>query len=133
MAALFIRWIILTISIIAASYLLDGIHVRDFVSAFLAAALLGVLNVLLRPVLIILTLPITILSLGLFMFVINAMLLAMVSGVVPGFVVQGFWAAIFGSLIISGVSWLLNSFIIDRGRIQRVDYVDLKKKGDRWE
>jgi putative membrane protein len=133
MTALFIRWIILTVSIIAASYLLDGIHVRDFVSAFLAAALLGVLNVLLRPILIILTLPITILSLGLFMFVINAMLLAMVSGVIPGFDVQGFWAAVFGSLIISGISWLLNSFIIDRGRIQRVDYVDLKKKGDRWE
>ncbi|MBN2255533.1 MAG: phage holin family protein [Deltaproteobacteria bacterium] len=133
MTALFIRWIILTVSIIAASYLLEGIHVRDFVSAFLAAALLGVLNVLLRPILIILTLPITILSLGLFMFVINAMLLAMVSGVIPGFDVQGFWAAVFGSLIISGISWLLNSFIIDRGRIQRVDYVDLKKKGDRWE
>jgi len=124
---------VLTLSIIIASYFLDGIHVRDFFSAFLAAAVLGVLNVLLRPILIILTLPITIFSLGLFMFVINAFLLAMVSGVIPGFEVHGFWTAVFGALIISIINWLLSSFIIQRGRIQRVDYVDLKKKGDRWE
>jgi putative membrane protein len=86
MATLFIRWLILTVSILVASYFLDGIHVRDFFSAFLAAAVLGVLNVLLRPILIILTLPITIVSLGLFMFVINAFLLAMVSGVIVGFI-----------------------------------------------
>jgi len=133
MATILIRWMVLTLSIIIASYFLDGIHVRDFFSAFLAAAVLGVLNVLLRPVLIILTLPITIFSLGLFMFVINAFLLAMVSGVIPGFEVHGFWTAVFGALIISIINWLLSSFIIQRGRIQRVDYVDLKKKGDRWE
>ncbi len=133
MVAIFIRWIILTLSIMIASYFLDGIYVRDFFSAFLAAAVLGVLNVLLRPILIILTLPITIVSLGLFMFVINAFLLAMVSGVISGFEVHGFWTAVFGALIISFVNWLLSSFIIQQGRIQRVDYVDLKKKGDRWE
>ena len=133
MATILIRWMVLTLSIIIASYFLDGIHVRDFFSAFLAAAVLGVLNVLLRPILIILTLPITIFSLGLFMFVINAFLLAMVSGVIPGFEVHGFWTAVFGALIISIINWLLSSFIIQRGRIQRVDYVDLKKKGDRWE
>ncbi|HEU18363.1 MAG TPA: phage holin family protein [Deltaproteobacteria bacterium] len=133
MVTILIRWMVLTLSIIIASYFLDGIHVRDFFSAFLAAAVLGVLNVLLRPILIILTLPITIFSLGLFMFVINAFLLAMVSGVIPGFEVHGFWTAVFGALIISIINWLLSSFIIQRGRIQRVDYVDLKKKGDRWE
>ncbi len=133
MAALFIRWVILTLSILFASYLLDGIHVRNFISAFLAAAVLGVLNALFRPILIILTLPITIFSLGLFMFVINAFLLAMVSGVIPGFEVHGFWTAVFGALIISFINWLLSSFIVERGRIHRVDYVDLKKKGDRWE
>jgi putative membrane protein len=60
-------------------------------------------------------------------------MLMMVSGVVSGFEVHGFWTAVFGSLIISIISWLLNSFISDRGRVERLDYIDLKKRGDRWE
>jgi putative membrane protein len=130
---LLLRWLILTVAIIVASYLLEGIHVSGFFPAFFAAALLGILNALFRPVLILLTLPINILSLGLFTFVINALMLVMVSGVVSGFEVHGFWTAVFGSLIISIISWLLNSFISDRGRVERLDYIDLKKKGDRWE
>jgi len=130
---LLIRWIILTVAIIVASYLLEGIHISSFFSAFLAAAILGILNALFRPVLLILTLPINILTLGLFTFIINALMLKMVSGVIPGFEVYGFWTAVFGSLIISIVSWLLNSFISDRGRIERIDFIELKKKGDRWE
>jgi putative membrane protein len=130
---LLLRWLILTSGIIIASYLLEGIHVSGFFSAFLAAALLGILNALFRPILILLTLPINILSLGLFTFVINALMLMMVSGVISGFEVHGFWTALLGSLIISIISWLLNSFISDRGRVERLDYIDLKKKGDRWE
>ncbi len=134
MVGLFIRWLILTVAIIVASYLLDGIHVRDFFSAFLAAAALGILNALFRPLLIILTLPINILSLGLFTFVINALLLKMASGIISGFDVHGFWTAVFGSLIISLISWLLTSFINERGHVEYVDHIDLKKKdGDRWE
>lgn len=130
---LLLRWLILTLGIIIASYLLEGIHVSGFVPAFFAAALLGILNALFRPVLILLTLPINILSLGLFTFVINALMLMMVSELVSGFEVHGFWTAVFGSLIISIISWLLNSFISDRGRVERLDYIDLKKRGDRWE
>jgi putative membrane protein len=130
---LLLRWLILTVAIIVASYLLEGIHVSGFFPAFFAAALLGILNALFRPVLILLTLPINILSLGLFTFVINALMLVMVSGIISGFEVHGFWTAVFGSLIISIISWLLNSFISDRGRVERLDYIDLKKKGDRWE
>ena len=128
-----IRWLILTVAIIVASYLLEGIHISGFFSAFFAAAALGILNALFRPVLILLTLPINILTLGLFTFIINALMLKMASGVIPGFEVYGFWTAVFGSLIISVVSWLLNTFISDRGRVERVDYIDLKRKGDRWE
>ena len=118
-------------AILSAAYLLDGIEVRGFTSAFFAAAVLGILNAVLRPVLIILTLPLNILSLGLFTFVINAFLLKMASGVIPGFEVHGFWPALFGSLIISLVSWLLCSWINDRGR---VEVIDLKKRsGNRWE
>lgn len=125
------RWLILTFAIMVASYLLEGIHVSGFFSAFFAAALLGILNAIFRPILIILTLPINILSLGLFTFVINALMIMMVSGVISGFEVKGFWSAVFGSLVISVVSWALNSFIGGGGNVK---YIDLKNKGrGRWE
>ncbi|HDZ91836.1 MAG: phage holin family protein [Deltaproteobacteria bacterium] len=128
---LLVRWLALTASIMIASYLIGGIWVRDFFSAFFAAAILGMLNLFFRPVLLILTLPVNILTFGLFTFVINAFLLMMVSGVIQGFEVHGFWSAVFGSLIISLVNYLLNSFINERGR---VGYTDLRKKDDdRWE
>jgi len=127
---LLIRWLILTISIILTSYLYDGIYVASFSSALFAALVLGILNALFRPILLLITLPINILTLGLFTFVINALLLKMVSGVVAGFYVHGFWSAVFGSLIISLASWLLSSFVSDRGRIS---YIELKKKnGGFW-
>jgi putative membrane protein len=131
MKGIFLRWLILTFSIIATSYLIDGIQVSGFVSAFFAAAILGILNAFFRPILLILTLPVNILSLGLFTFVINAIVLMMVSGVISGFEVYGFWSAVFGSLFISLVSWLLTSFIGERGTVQ---YINLKNVGgNRWE
>lgn len=131
MRGVFIRWLILTAAIMFASYVLDGIQVKGFFTALFAAAILGILNAFFRPILIILTLPINILSLGLFTFIINAMLLKMASGVISGFQVYGFWSAVFGSLLISLVSWALSSFINEQGRME---YIDLKKKdGDRWE
>ncbi|UCF95645.1 MAG: phage holin family protein [Desulfobacterales bacterium] len=141
MNGILIRLLTLTAGIIVTAYLLDGIQIRDFSSAFLAAAMLGILNSFLRPVALILTLPINVLSLGLFTFVINALMLKMASGVIPGFDVQGFWTAIFGSLLISVISWFLNSFINDRGKLTyislnrpRDESIDLKHKGgDRWE
>jgi putative membrane protein len=125
------RWLLLTIAILLTPYLVGGIQVTGFFAAFFAAAVLGILNALLRPLLLILTLPINIFTFGLFTLVINGLLLKMVSGVVPGFRVYGFWSAVFGSLIISLVSWLLSSFINEKGRI---DYIDLKRRGgNRWE
>ena len=114
--SLFARWLVLTGSIMAASYLMDGIQVSGFLSALFAAAILGILNTLFRPMLFILTLPINILTLGLFTFVLNAILLMMVSGVISGFVVYGFWSAVLGSLLISLVSWILTSLIDRQGR-----------------
>ncbi len=139
---IFIRWLILTAAIVAASYLIDGIRISGFFSAFFAAAVLGILNALFRPILFILTLPINIMTLGLFTFVINALLLKMASGVIPGFDVHGFWSAVFAALIISGVNWILSSFVNEQGRIARVekreieeeDYIDLEKHDDdTWE
>lgn len=128
---LLIRWLILTVAILVTSYLIDGIRTDGFFPAFFAAAILGILNAFFRPVLLILTLPINILTLGLFSFVINAMLLKMVSGVIPGFEVHGFWSAVVGSLLISIVSWILTSFMSDQGR---VEYIELRRIDEnKWE
>ncbi len=131
MKGLVIRWLFLTVAILVAAHLIEGIDVKGFWSAFFAAAVLGVLNAFFRPILIILTLPINILTLGLFTFVINAVLIMMVSGVIGGFEVHGFWSALLGSLVISIVSWFLSSFINEQGR---VGYTDLRKRQDgKWE
>ena len=134
MKMILMRWLILTVAIMLTSYLMKGIHVTGFLSALSAAAILGILNAFFRPVLVILTLPINILSLGLFTFVINAALLMMVSGLISGFVVKGFWSAVLGSLMISIVSWLLNSFLKDARRGERPGFIEMKKRGrDKWE
>lgn len=132
------RWFILTTAIALAAYLIDGIHVSGFFSAVLAAAIVGLLNVSLRPILIVLTLPLNVLTLGLFTFVINALLLKMASGVLEGFHIQGWWSAIWGALIISLVSWILNSFVGGRtGRFtgqRRGSYIELEETDeDHWE
>jgi putative membrane protein len=137
MRGILIRWLILTAAILSAAYLINGIEVRDFLSAFLAAAVLGILNAFFRPLLILLTLPLNILSLGLFTFVINAFLLKLASGVIPGFEVHGFWTALFGALVITLVSGLLNALIVSepgsREQDRADDVIDLKRKGDdRW-
>jgi putative membrane protein len=121
---------ILTVAIIAAAYLLEGIEVSGFFSAFLAAAILGILNALFRPVLLLITLPVNILTLGLFTFVINALMLMMASGVIGGFLVHGFWTAVLGSVIISLVSALLTTLISERGDFE---IILLKKRDGRWE
>jgi putative membrane protein len=133
MRGMLLRWLILTGSVFIASYLIDGIHVRGFGSAVGAAAVLGLLNVFFKPLLLIFTLPINILTLGLFTFVINAFLLKMASGVISGLVIDGFWPAVLGSLVISLINWLLASFITPSGRVGRVDTIEMRKgPGDRW-
>lgn len=131
MRGIALRWLTLTGAILLASYLLEGIHVSSFMSAVGAAAILGILNAFFRPVALLLTLPINVLTLGLFTFVINAVMLKMASGVISGFDVRGFWTSVFGALIISLVSWGLNTFISEKGQ---VDIIDLRHKGgNRWE
>jgi putative membrane protein len=130
MKGLFVRWLMLTLAIMAAAYFLDGIQVEGFFSAFFAAAILGILNALFRPILLLITLPLNILTLGLFTFVINALMLLMASGVIGGFHVQGFWLAVVGSLIISAVSWLLTSLVNDQGHME---VITLRRRHGRWE
>ena len=131
MSGILIRWLTSTGAIILASYLLNGIHVEGFLAAFLAAAMLGILNALFRPIALLITLPINILTLGFFTFVINAAMLKMASALISGFDVHGFWTAVFGSLIISVVSFGINVLISEKGQ---VDYIELRHRGDnRWE
>lgn len=130
MRGLGVRWLVLTVAILITAYMFDGIKVDGFFSAFFGAAALAILNAFFRPVLLILTLPINILSLGLFTLIINAAMLKMSQAIIPGFAVTGFWTSIFGALLISIASWALNSFISGRGRIQTIDLQ--RGRGNFW-
>ncbi len=135
MVQIITRWLIITVAILLASRFVPGIHVDKLSTALIAAGVLGLINVFIRPIFILLTLPLTILTLGLFYFCINALMLKLVAYFVSGFEVTSFFAAFLGSLIISLVSWLANSFITTH-KIVRTDdpgYIDLKKGDDgKW-
>jgi putative membrane protein len=103
---IFLQLSLSALAILIAQYLLPGVHVVDFFVAIVIAALLALLNITVKPILIALTIPITILTLGLFLLVINALLILMAAEIVPGFEVDGFWWALFFSVILS----LLNAF-----------------------
>ena len=103
------RLLIHMVAILIISYLLPGVIRVDGVwAALVAAFILGIVNTVIRPILIFFTLPITILTLGLFLLVINGLMLWLVSAVVKGFQVNGFWGAVLGSILISIVSWVLS-------------------------
>jgi len=107
-----IRLLINMVAILIISYLLPRvIWVDSVMAALVAAFLLGIVNAIIRPVLVFLTLPLTILTLGLFLLVINGLMLWLVAAVVKGFHVNGFWGALFGWILISLVSWILSRFL----------------------
>jgi putative membrane protein len=116
-----IRWIINAVALLLISQVIRGIEVDGIVAALAAAAVLGVFNAVLRPVLLILTLPLTIVTLGLFALGLNGFMLYLVGSLVKGFSVHGFWAAVFGAILLSLVSGVANAFISDRGRIEIID------------
>lgn len=106
---IFIRIALSTIAVIVAAYVLPGVAVDSALTALVVAVVLGVVNAVLRPVLILLTFPITLVTLGLFLFVINAALILLVDRIVPGFEVLDFWWALLFSLVVSIVGWFLNA------------------------
>lgn len=108
---LLLKWLIMAVSIVIAAYFIPGVRVGSFLSAVWVALFLGVVNVLVRPVLILITLPINILTLGLFTFVINAALILLASSVIKGFEVSGFWWAVLYSIVLSIVNYLINLII----------------------
>ena len=96
-----LKWLLSAVALLAVAYLYPGVQVASFGSALIAAAVIGLLNMIVRPVLVVLTLPVPIVTLGLFLFVINALLFWAASGLLSGFQVSGFVAALIGSLIYS--------------------------------
>lgn len=103
-----LKWLLNGLAIVITAYLLPGVRLSGFGAALIAALVLGLINTFLKPVLILLTLPINILTLGLLTFVINALLIMLTSAIVSGFSVDGFWWALLFSLVLSIVSYLLN-------------------------
>ncbi len=110
---LIIRLILSALSLLTAPYLISGVEVGSFYTALIAAVILGLINAVIRPLIIILTLPINILTLGLFTFVINSLLVLFVASFVQGFTVGGFWPALWLSLWLWLVSWITNMFLKD--------------------
>jgi putative membrane protein len=107
--AILINWLVATLAIIVTAYVSPGVKLNGFVPALLAALVLGLVNAVIRPVLLILTLPINILTLGLFTLVINALLILLTSALVPGFSVSGFWSALVFAIVLFFVNFALHS------------------------
>ncbi len=114
MLKLIAAWIVNALALLAVAYFVPGIHVSGFAIAMIAAVVIGLANILIKPILTILTLPITILTLGLFIFVINGLLFWGVGYFLQGFEVTSFKAGIIGSLAYSVISWLLAAIVIDK-------------------
>jgi putative membrane protein len=112
-----IRVVVNAVAIWVATEIVPGIQAHSATTVVVAALVLGLVNAIVRPVLLVLTLPLTLVTLGLFLFVLNALCLWLTSAVVPGFEVRGFWAAFWGALIVSALSWAVNGFVSDRGRV----------------
>jgi putative membrane protein len=112
-----IRVLVNALAIWLATEVVPGIEAPSATTVIVAALVLGLVNAIVRPVLLVLTLPLTLVTLGLFLFVLNALCLWLTSVVVPGFEVRGFWPAFWGALIVSALSWAVNGFVSDRGRV----------------
>ena len=112
MGKLLLVWLINAISLIAVAYLLPGIAVESFLTALVAALVLGLVNAVIRPILVLLTLPVTLVTLGLFILVINGLLFWFVGSFISGFVVSGLLSGILGAIVYSLVSWALAALLL---------------------
>lgn len=115
MLSFFLTWIVAAVSLVITAYVVPGITVASFPAAMLAAVFIGLVNAVVRPIITLLTLPLSILTLGLFLFVVNAISLSLASWLAGafsiGFTVSGFWPALFGSIVLSFVSGLIGRFV----------------------
>jgi len=132
MQGFLIRAAVVAIGLWLASQIVPGVEFRSTESLIAAALLLGIINAFVRPILVILTLPITLLTLGLFLLVINGLMIELVSALLKGFVVTGFWPAVFASIVVSLTSWVMSGWIgPPKGRI---DVITMRQTAPgRWE
>ena len=118
MAGFLLRFLVVALGLWLASELVPGIAVTGAGTLLGAALLLGIVNAVVRPLLVVLTFPITVLTLGLFLLVVNAAMLGLVAWVFDNFTIAGFWPAVFGAIVVSVTGWLASYFIGPRGRIE---------------
>ena len=117
-----IKLIITAIAAVLTSYILPGVTLDRFVDALLLAAVLALFNTFLKPIIVVLTIPVTVLTLGLFLLVINALLVLLADYFLPGFSVSGFWVALFFSIVLTIISSVLESILIDKKKVRiRID------------
>jgi putative membrane protein len=120
MQGLVIRWLVSAVALYLTSLIVDGVEIDGVIALLFAAVTIGILNAVVRPIILLLTLPLNIITLGLFTLVVNAFMLWMASKVVIGFAVTGFWAALGGWLLMSFFTFLINLLIGETGRIEVV-------------
>ncbi|HEX7408324.1 MAG TPA: phage holin family protein [Candidatus Binatia bacterium] len=118
MRGLIIRWVTTALALWLTSFIVKGIAIEGIGSLFFAAVVLGIFNAVLRPLVLLITFPINLVTLGLFTLVINGAMLKLTSEVVRGFSVTGFWSAVIGALLLSAISFALNLFVNDAGHVQ---------------
>jgi putative membrane protein len=113
---LLLLWVINAAALLALPYLFDSIRIDSFYTALVAALILGLINAVVRPILVLLTLPLTLITLGLFIFVINGLLFWFVASFVEGFHVAGFWPAVFGAIVYSLISWAASALLLPENK-----------------
>ncbi len=122
MRGLLLRWIVSAVALWLTSNVVSGIQVRSFGALVMAAAMIGIINAFVRPVVLLLTLPLSVVTFGFFVLVVNAAMLALASAFVPGFEVHGFWAALLGWLLLSLFTFAINVLIGQHGSIEVVTF-----------
>ena len=111
MISIIVRWVLNALALYIVANILPGIHLSDFGSALVAVVIIGLVNVLIKPILFLLTLPVTVITFGLFAFVLNALMLMLASALTPGFKIDGFGTALLGSILLSLVTTILYSLV----------------------
>ncbi len=125
MRGFFFRLIITALGLWAAATIVPGVQITGVGNLVVAALLLGVVNAVIRPILLVLTLPLTVVTLGLFVFVVNGLSLALVAWLMPGFTLSGFGAAILGSIVVGLTGWFGSMFVGSAGRFERIKRVEV--------
>src|SRR6266704_3798650 len=120
------RLVITLLGLWAAETIVPGVHLDGWGNLVVAALILGIVNAVIRPIILILTLPLTVLTLGLFILVVNGISLSLVAWMLPGFHVAGLGAAILGSIVVGLTSWVASAFVGGSGRVERYRRIEVK-------